>query len=84
MVTITDSGCHKHQPCQITFSGIGALMVERLIANLPMNRGEFTYICKHGHTHHVIPIPPANKEEIAVNSMGYSKFTPEMLIDLMA
>ncbi len=32
-------------------------MVERLIANLPMNAGEFTYICEHGHTHLVIPLP---------------------------
>jgi len=82
MVTFTDSGCHKHQPCRITFSDVSALIVERLIANLPMNGGEFTYICEHGHTHLVIPLPA--KQEIAVNSKGYDKFTPEMLIDLMA
>ena len=82
MVTVTDSGCHKHQPCQITFSGASAWMVERLIANLPMNGGEFTYVCEHGHTHLVIPL--SAKQKIAGNSMGYGKFTPQMLIDLMA
>ncbi len=82
MVTVTDSGCHKHQPCQITFNDAGARMVERLIANLPMNGGKFSYICEHGHSHLVIPL--AAEQEIAVNSMEYSNFTPEMLIDLMA
>jgi hypothetical protein len=82
MFTVTDSGCHKHQACQLSFSGASALMVDRLIANLPMYRGEFTYICEHGHTHFVMPF--SAKQEIAVNSMGYEKFTPEMLIDLMA
>ena len=82
MVTVNDRGCHKHQPCQITFSGASAWMVERFIANLPMNGGEFTYVCEHGHTHVVISLPA--KQGIAVNSMGYGKFTPEMLIDLMA
>ena len=81
-VTVTDSGCHNHQPCQITFSGASAWMVERLIDNLPMNEGEFTYICEHGHTHHAIPFPA--KQEIAVNSIWDGKITPQMLIDLMA
>ncbi len=82
MVMVTDSGCHKHQPCQMTFNGARARMVECLIANLPMIGGKFTYICDHGHTHLVIPLPA--KEEIAVDLDTYSKFTPEMLIDLMA
>ena len=82
MLTITDSGCHEHQACQLSFSGASAWMVDRLIANLPINGGEFTYICEHGHTHFVIPFP-AN-QEIDVKSKGYGKFTPEMLIDLMA
>ena len=82
MLTVTDSGCHKHQQCQLSFSGASAWMVEHLIANLPMYGGEFTYICEHGHTHLVMPCPA--KQEVAVNSMGYGKFTPEMLIDLMA
>jgi hypothetical protein len=82
MVTITDSGCHKHQPCQITFSGASAWMVERFIVNLPMNGGKSTYVCEHGHTHLIVSIPA--KQEIAVNSMEYDKFTPEILIDLMA
>jgi hypothetical protein len=56
MVTVTDSGCHKHQPCQITLSGASAWMVERLIVNLPMDGGEFTYVCEHGHTHSVISL----------------------------
>ena len=82
MVTVTDNGCHKHRPCQMTFSGASAWMVERLIANLPMNGGKFTFICEHGHTHLVIPLPAG--QEIAVDSMWYGKFTPEVLIDLMA
>ena len=68
MVTVSDSGCHNHQPCQITFSGASAWMVERLIDNLPMNKGEFTYICEHGHTHHAIPFPA--KQKTVVNLYG--------------
>ena len=82
MLTVTDSGCHEHQACQLTFNGASAWMVERFIVDLPMNGGEFAYICEHGHTHLVIPFPA--KKESAVNYMGYGKFTPEMLIDLMA
>ena len=82
MVTVTDSGCHKHQACQLTLSGASARMVERLIANLPMNEGEFIYVCEHGHTHLVIPL--AAKQKSGVNSLGHGKFTPEMFIDLMA
>ena len=82
MVTVSDSGCHKHQTCQITFSGASALMVERIIANLPINSGQFTYVCEHGHTHIVLSLPA--KQEIAVDSMGYERFTAQMLIDLMA
>jgi hypothetical protein len=57
-------------------------MVECLIANLPMKGGEFAYTCEHGYTHLVLPLPA--KKEIAVKSMGYDKYTPQMLIDLMA
>ena len=57
-------------------------MVERLIANLPIIGGEFTYLCEHGQTHLVIPF--STKQEIAVNSMDYEKFSPQMFIDLMA
>jgi hypothetical protein len=82
MVTVTDSGCHKHQPCQIAFSGASAWLVKRLIVNLPMNGEEFTYVCEHGHYHLVVPLPA--KPEIAVNAREFGKFTPETLIDLMA
>jgi hypothetical protein len=82
MLTVTDSGCHKHRACQLSFSGASASMVERLIANLPIIGGEFTYLCEHGQTHLVIPF--STKQEIAVNSMDYEKFSPQMFIDLMA
>ena len=61
MVTVSDSGCYKHQAYQLTFSGASARMVERFIVNLPMNEGEFTYICEYGHTHLVIPLAAQQK-----------------------
>ncbi len=82
MVTITDSGCHTHQPCQITFNGVRARMVERFISNLPTNGGKFTYICELGHTHLVLPFP--DKRGLGVTAAGIGNLTPEMLIDLMA
>ena len=54
MLTITDYGCIEHQSCRTTFDGMQAMMVNNLIANLPINGGEYTYICQYGHTHRVL------------------------------
>ncbi len=51
MLKLTDSGCAQHSPQQISLAGAGAVLVARLILNLPPTADGPTYICEHGHTH---------------------------------
>lgn len=53
MLKIIDPGCHKHNCSQLTLFGAEAELMKNILYNLP-REGEFhTFICEHGHTHHV-------------------------------
>jgi hypothetical protein len=53
MLTIIAPGCHKHNRSQLTLFGSEAELVKNILYNL-LREGEFhTFICEHGHTHHV-------------------------------
>jgi hypothetical protein len=53
MLKLTDPGCKKHNWRQLTLFGSEADLVKAILYNLP-REGEFhTFICEHGHTHHV-------------------------------
>ena len=51
MLKLTDSGCAEHQARPITLTGLAAVLVGRLILNLPPTAAGHSYICEHGHTH---------------------------------
>ena len=53
MLKIIDPGCDKHNWSQLTLFGSEAELMRDILYNLP-REGEFhTFICEHGHTHHV-------------------------------
>ena len=54
MLTLTDSGCSYHPPQEHRFTDQTAVLVSRLVANLPENGGFHTYICEYGQTHCLI------------------------------
>jgi hypothetical protein len=72
MLTITDSGCHKHQSRKITFEGSQATMMKNFVTNLPFNAGNYTYICKWGHTHQIILYPSQAKATSCLQRHGYA------------
>lgn len=68
MLKLTDSGCAQHCPQQITLTGTAAVLVARLILNLPFTDAAPTYICEHGHTHRLMLQP--SEEKVASNFPG--------------
>jgi hypothetical protein len=54
LLKLTDSGCGQHSTQQITLTGAAAMIMARIILNLSPAAGGPTYICEHGHTHHLI------------------------------
>ncbi len=53
MLKIIDPGCNEHNWSQLTLFGSEAELMKDILYNLP-REGEFhTFICEHGHTHHV-------------------------------
>lgn len=53
MLKIIDPGCHKHSCTQLTLFGSEAELMKNIVYNLPREGGFHTFICDHGHTHHV-------------------------------
>jgi hypothetical protein len=53
MLKIIDPGCHKHHWRQLTLSGFEAELMKDIVYNLPREGGFHTFVCEHGHTHHV-------------------------------
>lgn len=53
MLKIINSGCNKHNWSQLTLFGSEAELIKDIIYNLPREEGLHTFICEHGHTHHV-------------------------------
>lgn len=53
MLKIIDPGCHKHNWSQLTLFGPQAELMKDILYNLPREGGFHTFICEHGHTHHV-------------------------------
>jgi hypothetical protein len=53
MLKLIDSGCVEHQARHIAFTGVTAVLVTRLILNLPLTNGAHHYICEQGHTHYL-------------------------------
>ena len=82
MLTVTDCGCFEHKSCQVTFTGNMALMMTRLINNLPMCGKYYTCICEYGHTHRVIANLP--KHKIAVTTLVNRGLAKELLFDNLA
>jgi len=82
MLTVTDCGCCEHKLYQVTFTGNKALMMTRLITNLPMCREYYTFICEYGHTHRVIANLPQHK--IAVTPWVDKRSAKEMFINNLA
>jgi len=68
MLKLTDSGCSRHCPQQVTLTGAAAVLVARLILNLPPADDGPTYICEHGHTHRLTLQP--REEKMASNLSG--------------
>ena len=54
MLKLTDSGCAQHCPLQTTLTGVAAVLVARLILNLPPTVAGPTYICERGNTHRLM------------------------------
>ena len=53
MLKLTDPGCKKNNWRQLTLFGAETDLMKAILYNLP-RAGEFhTFICEHGHTHHV-------------------------------
>jgi hypothetical protein len=82
MLTVTDCGCCKHKSYQVTFTGNKALMMIRLITNLPMCGEYYTFICEYGHTHRVIANLPTHK--IAVTPWVDKRSAKEVFINNLA
>jgi len=82
MLTVTDCGCGEHKSYQVTFNANMALMMTRLITNLPMCGKYYTFICEYGHTHRVIANLP--KHKIAVTPLVDRGLAKEMLINNLA
>ena len=61
MSKLTDSGCREHPPRHIVLTGAAAALVDHLFVNLPMTADGHTYICEHGHTHH-LTLEPCDKK----------------------
>ncbi len=53
MLKIIDPGCHEHQWSQLTLFGSEAELMKNIVYNLPREGGCHTFICEHGHTHHI-------------------------------
>ncbi len=53
MLKIIDPGCNQHNWSQLTLFGAEAELMIDILYNLPQEGGFHTFICEHGHTHHV-------------------------------
>ena len=53
MLKIIDPGCTKHNWRQFTFDGVAAELMGDILSNLPNDGDSHTFICEHGHTHHI-------------------------------
>jgi hypothetical protein len=53
MLKIIDLGCNIHNSSQLTLFGSEAEMMKNILYNLPREGGFHSFICEHGHTHHV-------------------------------
>jgi hypothetical protein len=51
MLTLVDSGCHKHKMLQYHLEGLTTLVVMGVISNFPKDGNYHTSICEHGKTH---------------------------------
>ena len=53
MITVTDSGCRLHQERLLTFMGEEAEVIEGVLRNIPQTGDCLSYLCEHGHSHHI-------------------------------
>ena len=53
MLKIIDLGCNKHNRRQFSLEGVGAEIMGDILSNLPNDGGSHTFVCEHGHTHHI-------------------------------
>lgn len=72
MLKFFDSGCAEHQSRPITFTGLAAALVGRLILNLPPTEAGHSYICEHGHTHCLTLQPREGKVTSTTPRIGFT------------
>ncbi len=53
MLRLTDLGCDRHKERRLILHGIEAEIMKDFIYNLQREGDCHTFICEHGHTHHV-------------------------------
>ncbi|MEJ2672367.1 MAG: hypothetical protein P8168_09250 [Deltaproteobacteria bacterium] len=53
MLTLVDSGCHKHELLQLNLHGLTTLVIMGVVSILPQKGYYHTYTCEHGKTHHL-------------------------------
>lgn len=54
MLMVTDFGCDLHLPRRLKYFGPEAQVMREVIANLPADGDNHTYICEHGHSHRLL------------------------------
>jgi hypothetical protein len=51
MLTLVDSGCHKHKMLQYHLHGLTTIVMMGVVSNLPQDGNYHIYTCEHGKTH---------------------------------
>jgi hypothetical protein len=51
MLSLVDSGCHKHKMLQYHLQGLTTIVMMGVVSNLPQDGNYHTYTCEHGKTH---------------------------------
>ena len=72
MLKLIDSGCGQHHPRQITCTGAAAILLDRLLLNLPLTDGGYNYICEQGHTHRLTPLQSGTKVTAYPQELGFA------------
>lgn len=54
MLVVTDFGCDLHRLRRLKYLGSEAQVMREVIANLPADSYNHTYICEHGRSHRLM------------------------------
>jgi hypothetical protein len=72
MLKLIDSGCGQHHPRQVSVTGAAAILLGRLLLNLPLTNGGYNYICEHGHTHRLTLLQCKGKVALYPQELGFA------------